>query len=298
MNLSEIIESGLIELYAMNALSAAEAAQVEAWAAAFPEVRAEIEEAQSALELYAQAHAVEPSTGMKAKIMTNFEADLAGQLKEENSDNSTDIKDVKNDIDTIQDTKNDIQTPKIDPLSITPQNAPSGSNFGKMLPWAIAALSLVAAISFFMKANNTTAQLSDCQKESAQLADKQQVIVDLQRKMNILRDTNTRAVELENAPNPTLPKDLLVKVYWNAKDKATLLTILNLPKPPKGKQYQLWAIEGANAPVDAGVIDYDVTAVQPMKAFEKVDMFAITLENEGGSVVPTLDQMYVAGKTL
>ena len=286
MNLPEIIESGLIELYAMNALSAAEAAQVEAWAAEFPEVRAEIEEAQSALELYAQAHAVEPAMDMKAKIMANFEADLAGELKK---------KDIKSDI--KKDIKNDIGHPKNDPLSITPQKAPSDFNFGKVLPWAIAAMSLVAAVSFFMKANTTTAQLSDCQKESAQIADKQQVIVDLQRKMNVLRDTNTRGVDLKNAPNPALPKDLLVKIYWNAKDKTTLLTILNLPKPPKGKQYQLWAIEGKNLPVDAGVIAYDETAVQPMKAFEKVDMFAITLENEGGSVVPTLEQMYVAGVT-
>ncbi len=285
MNLSEIIESGLIELYAMNALSAAETAQVEAWAAAFSEVRAEIEEAQSALELYAQAHAVEPSAGMKAKIIANFEADLAGNLKEK-------------DIEDSKDSKNDIQTPKNDPLSTTPQNTSSGFNFGKLLPWAIAAMSLVVAVSFFMKANNTTAQLSDCQKESAQLNDKQQVIVDLQQKMNVLRDTNTRSIDLKSAGNPALPKGLLVKVYWNAKDKATLLTILNLPKPPKGKQYQLWAIEGANAPVDAGMIAYDVTAVQPMKGFEKVNTFAITLENEGGSVVPTLDQMYVAGVTL
>ena len=295
MNLSEIIESGLIELYAMNALSAAEAAQVEAWATAFPEVRAEIEEAQSALELYAQAHAVEPSAGMKAKIMANFEADLTGDLREKDVE-----KDIKKDAEKERprDIKNDIGTPKNDPLSITPQNAPSGFNFGKILPWAIAAMSLVAAVSFFMKANNTTAQLSDCQKKSAQLADKQQVIVDLQQKMNFIRDINTKGVELKNAPNPALPKGLLVKVYWNAKDKATLLTILNLPQPPKGKQYQLWAIEGKNAPVDAGVIAYDVTAVQPMKGFEKVDMFAITLENEGGSVVPTLDQMFVAGGTL
>lgn len=288
MNLSEIIESGLIELYAMNALSAAEAAQVEAWATAFPEVRAEIEEAQSALELYAQAYAVEPSAGMKAKIMANFEADIR--------DNG-DIEDIRKDIGDTKNIKKDIDTPKIDPLSTTPQNAPSGSNFGKLLPWAIAAMSLVAAVSFFMKANNTTAQLSDCQKESTQLADKQQVIVDLQRKMNIVRSINTKGVDLKTAPNPKLPKDLYVKIYWNAKDKATLLTILNLPKPPKGKQYQLWAIEGKNAPVDAGVIAYDVTAVQPMKDFEKVDMFAITLENEGGSVVPTLEQMYVAGVT-
>ena len=79
MNLQEIIESGHIELYAMNGLSEAEAAQMEAWAAAFPEVRAEIDEAQAALELYAHAHAVEPSAGMKAKIMAAFDADFGSQ---------------------------------------------------------------------------------------------------------------------------------------------------------------------------------------------------------------------------
>ena len=55
------------------------------------------------------------------------------------------------------------------------------------------------------------------------------------------------------------------------------------------------SIAGKNPPVDAGVLTYDITAVQTMKGFDKVDAFAITLENEGGSVVPTLDQMYVLG---
>ena len=35
---------------------------------------------------------------------------------------------------------------------------------------------------------------------------------------------------------------------------------------------------------------------QKMKAFEKAEMFAITLENRGGSQVPTMEAMYVAGK--
>lgn len=279
MNLQEIIESGLIELYAMNALSAAEVAQVEAWATAFPEVRAEIEEAQSALELYAQAHAIEPSAAMKGKIMANFEADLSGHFG-------------KKTINTP------IQNPRNTPLSTTVEQEASGFNVGKILPWAIAAMGLIAAVSFFMKANNTAAQLKDCQQTSTQLVDKQQVIADLESKINILRSVNTKSVDLTNESNPALPKSLLVKVYWNAKDKATLLSILNLPKPPQGKQYQLWAIEGKNAPVDAGIITYDATAMQPMKSFDKVDMFAITLENEGGSVVPTLEQMYVAGTTL
>ncbi len=276
MNVKEIIESGLIELYAMNALSAAEGAQVEAWAAEFPEVRAEIEEAQAALELYAQAHAMEPPADMKAKIMANFDKDFG--------DKSSKREEEKN-----------MEKPQTRPLSITPEKVDSSNNLGKILPWAIAGMALVLAISNFWTAKNMASQLADCKTESAQLVQKQQVIVDLGGKLNILKSANTKKVELGTAPNPSLPKDLKVLVYWNAKDKATLLSIQNLPKPPQGKQYQLWAIEGKNAPVDAGIITYDMTLVQPMKIFEKVDVFAITLENEGGSVAPTLEQMYVAG---
>jgi anti-sigma-K factor RskA len=275
MNVKEIIESGLIELYAMNALSATEVAQVEAWAAEFPEVRTEIEEAQAALELYAQAHAIEPPADMKSKIMANFEADFGGKAGEKEA--------VK---------------PENRPLSTTEEKPNTKPNFGKTLPWAIAGMALVMAISFFVKSKNTASELSNCQKESAQLIQAQQVIVNLEQKMNILRSVNTKSVELKTAPNPSLPKDLLVKVYWNAKEKATLLSILTLPKPPKGKQYQLWAIVGKNPPIDAGVIAYDLTAMQEMKIFEKADAFAITLENEGGNVAPTLNEMKVLGMTL
>jgi anti-sigma-K factor RskA len=279
MNVKEIIESGLIELYAMNALSAAETAQVETWAAQFPEIRAEIEEAQAALELYAQAHAIEPPADMKTKIMANFEADFGGKTGEKETEKPT-------------------NTPQNRPISTMEEKPDAKPNFGKTLPWAVAGMALVMALSFFVKSKNTASELSDCQKESAQLIQTQQVIVNLEQKMNILRSVNTKSIELKTAPNPSLPKDLLVKVYWNAKEKATLLSILTLPKPPKGKQYQLWAIVGKSPPIDAGVIAYDLTAMQEMKIFEKADAFAITLENEGGNVAPTLNEMKVLGTTL
>jgi anti-sigma-K factor RskA len=279
MNVKEIIESGLIELYAMNALSATEVAQVEAWAAEFPEVRAEIEEAQAALELYAQAHAMEPPANMKARIMANFDNDFGDKSSKKEGEKPT-------------------ESPTKGPLSIKPEKTDSSTILGKTLPWAIAGMALVMAISFFIKSKNTASQLTDCQTESAQLVQKQQVIVDLERKIDIIRNINTKPIDLKTNPtNPSLPKDLMVKIYWNAKDKATLLSIQNLPKPPQGKQYQLWAIVGKNPPIDAGVITYDMSLVQPMKVFEKVNAFAITLEREGGSEAPTLNEMKVLGTT-
>jgi hypothetical protein len=220
---------------------------------------------------------MEPPANMKAKIMANFDNDFGENSGKKDGEKPT-------------------ESPAKGPLSIKPENTDSSPNLGKTLPWAIAGMALVMAISFFIKSKNTASQLTDCQTESAQLVQKQQVIVDLERKINTIRNANTKKVEL-GAANPSLPKELKVLVYWNGKDKATLLSIQNLPKPPQGKQYQLWAIVGKNPPIDAGVITYDLSLVQPMKVFEKVDAFAITLENEGGSEAPTLNEMKVLGTT-
>ena len=46
MNIQEIIESGIIELYVMNALPEDEAMQVAALAVTHPEIRAEIEDVE------------------------------------------------------------------------------------------------------------------------------------------------------------------------------------------------------------------------------------------------------------
>ncbi|RYZ35432.1 MAG: anti-sigma factor [Sphingobacteriales bacterium] len=85
-------------------------------------------------------------------------------------------------------------------------------------------------------------------------------------------------------------------VYWDTRSKAVYLAMKNLPPAPKGKQYQLWAIVDGK-PVDAGVYALNPQeAMQKMKVIPKAEMFAITLEQEGGSATPTMEEMYVAGK--
>ena len=76
MNIQEIIESGIIELYVMNALPEDEAVRVEALALAHPEIRMEIEDAQTVLEKYAQAHAVVPKPSLKDDILRKIKDEL------------------------------------------------------------------------------------------------------------------------------------------------------------------------------------------------------------------------------
>ena len=76
MNIQEVIESGIIELYVMNALPEDEAARVEALALAHPEIRMEIEDAQTVLEKYAQSHAVVPKPSLKDDILRKIKDEL------------------------------------------------------------------------------------------------------------------------------------------------------------------------------------------------------------------------------
>lgn len=73
-----------------------------------------------------------------------------------------------------------------------------------------------------------------------------------------------------------------------------LLTSAQLPQAPEGFQYQLWAIVDG-APVDAGLLE-GLEDWQNMKDISgEAVAFAITLEPEGGSASPTMEEMVVIG---
>ena len=95
---------------------------------------------------------------------------------------------------------------------------------------------------------------------------------------------------LEKTPN------CHVTVYWNAKTGRTMALANSLPKPPEGKQYQLWAIVDGT-PVDMGMLpkDTEETELQDMKNMDNPQAFAVTLEKEGGVESPTLEAMMVLG---
>jgi anti-sigma-K factor RskA len=119
-------------------------------------------------------------------------------------------------------------------------------------------------------------------------------IEETERSLNIVRDPSMKAVKMPGTkPFPTA----LATVYWNQQSKEVFIMVNNLPEPAADKQYQLWAIVDGK-PVDMGVFETGdrQTLLQKMKPISNAEVFAITLEKKGGSPVPTLDQMYVAGK--
>lgn len=61
MNSKEYIESGILEQYVIGSLSADEMTEVEKNLAIYPELKSELKSIESALELYAKSHGVNPN---------------------------------------------------------------------------------------------------------------------------------------------------------------------------------------------------------------------------------------------
>lgn len=88
------------------------------------------------------------------------------------------------------------------------------------------------------------------------------------------------------------------RVLWSREDRKAVLYAYDLPRPPAGRDYQLWVIDG-QTPRSEGVFPVDgsgrATHVLPeLPAAEGVGAFAVTLEPAGGVPQPT-GAMYLLG---
>lgn len=151
--------------------------------------------------------------------------------------------------------------------------------------------------------NQLDTQLSETLEKKSELENEfNQMVAAANQQMTKLAtytSNTTRVVPLKSTLDG---KDYLGNVYWDQASQSIYFDITNLPHTPKGCTYQLWALINGN-PVDAGIIDCHTTDLQLAKTLEgfindnkAVNGFAVTLEKEGGSPVPTLDKMYLYGE--
>ena len=88
---------------------------------------------------------------------------------------------------------------------------------------------------------------------------------------------------------------------WRQQSQDGLLVVENMPALPPGRDYQLWVIDpNLKTPVSAGVFKVDAEGkvrleFKPTRNVQSAYKFAVTMEKEGGAMVPTMDQMMVIG---
>lgn len=274
MDLSCIISSGDLELYVLGSLPAEDAYRIEQLMSLFPEIREEVDRISETVEKIAIQSTYSPSENTRENIFTTF-----NQLKAE--------EEAQSPVKTIVGEEKEGTT--------TTGRVRYINRYRYMAVASV--LLLVASIGFVVVLIN---QNRDKNKLISTLNQKVDVVSNnakqqsgaYEQLINILRDKDYQQIRL--LPLPGKPQ-ATVNVYWNQKTSIVYLLNISLPAPPPQKQYQLWAIVDGK-PVSAGLLESSHTA-EKMAGFVKAQAFAITLEKEGGSETPTLDQMYVMGKT-
>lgn len=271
MNIKQYIESGMIEACLTGSASLEDMRELEVLRQKHPEIRIAAEEVQKTLDNYAAMHAIHPPKDLKDKIWTRL-----SDPKEQETTSQKVEKAVK-----LEST----QTARL--MWLKPVAA---------VAVILLIVSLIMNAYFWQRSNSFSNKITTLEQKITENKDyytKQ--IAKNGKSLDIILSANMKQVVLEGVDNHKADAGL---VYWNASSKEVYLSLQDLPMPPADKQYQLWAIVDGK-PVDAGVYKKieGSSNLQKMKSVSsKVEKFAVTLENKGGSNTPDLSALYVAGE--
>lgn len=273
MDSKEYISSGILESYILGLASPEEAGILECVMKNNAEVKAAFEEAQKTLELFAASHAVAPPDDLKSKVWNKIQAEKKNT--EEKTAYSISLNRSKPEIEE-----------EIEEI-------PTEKNNGWKYFAAAASVLLLLSLGINLFWMNSQAE---SEKEIVKLkADQQSQTVALQNMSKKLKvASNPDMLKIVLAGVEKHPESKAV-VYWDKTSKDVYLAADELPKTPEGMQYQLWAIADGK-PVSAGMYTDEKDAKIALSNIQNAQAFAITLEKEGGSEVPTMENMYVMGE--
>ena len=266
MNVQEYISSGIIESYVLGTASADERAEFESMCASHIEVVKARNEFELFLENTLQNQKLEVPRELKSRILSEI-----GMEKNEQPRISA-------------------QKPTLVPRI----------GFAKYIAAAsliLLACSALLNLYLFDQYKRSIAQFNDLAARNTQVADANQIlqtkVQSYEGMMGLIRNPDMNIVKMPGVANSP---SSMATVYWNTQSKDVYLLVNNLPKPIADKQYQLWAIVDGK-PVDAGVFDLSAgISFVKLKNIPSAEAFAITLENRGGSLSPTMSAMFVMGK--
>lgn len=259
MTSKEYIDTGILELYVFGKLSDAEILEVKKMIVKHPDIKEEVIAIENAVIDLSQSVAPRLSA-------VNYEK-IRSQLLEKR---------------------------KI--IEMKPK-----SSWSSYIGWTVAALLIVGFGLQLNKLNETNQALDKLSTEKSVM---QESIVALELKkkeaetvLAIVRDNNNQAVALVG--QAVAPKSY-AKAYYNIVTKEVYVDVAGLPALPEGKVYQVWALKlSPLTPTSIGVLDNftaDNTKIFKVDNALDAEAFGITLEPAGGSISPTLEQLYALGK--
>ena len=152
--------------------------------------------------------------------------------------------------------------------------------------WAAAVAMALVAFAFWGQYENSKRQIAIM----SQAAIEQQEALEKAREVvETLTATDAMSVTLVAAKTPPQPQGKAIYL----RDRSSLIFMAsNMPKLPPQKAYELWLIPKQGAPIPAGMFKPDtrgsaMVVDPPLPAGVEAKAFAITVEQETGSPVPT-----------
>ncbi len=262
MDIQKYISSGILELYVYGALSEKESREVSLVLKEYPEVKTEVEEIEKALLTLSSAAA------------PNNAEHLIASIKEKLTKSPT------------------TTAPVVTPIRKIGWITYSG--------WAASLLLLVGLFVFFNRTNDLREELSAERARNAQMeeqiANARESAEKAEELLAVIRDRNVERVPLQGQ---NVAPEAFASVYWNTQENTAYIDAKDLPEPPRGKVYQVWSLTMQPlTPTSIGLLDNfeaDDNKVFSLENPNQSEAFGITLEPEGGSETPTMDQLYVLG---
>lgn len=261
MEAQEYIESGILELYVYGLLTETENLEIAEMAKRSPEVDQEIISIEKAIVALSSSFSPFHSVANFEKIKARLE----------------------------------LKHGKV--VEMKP-----ASNWSQYVGWAAAVVLLLGLGYQTLKLTETKNAISTVGNEKTKI-EREYAYLDQQHKeteksLTIVRDIKNTGVTLGGqAVSPTS----FAKVYWNKDTKTTYIDAAGLPKPPKGMVYQVWALKLSPVltPTSIGLLsDFEGNSnkIFAVERTNEAEAFGITLEPAGGSLTPTMTQLYTLGK--
>ncbi|MGB5556239.1 MAG: anti-sigma factor [Flavobacteriaceae bacterium] len=260
MDVQKYIASGILELYVAGQLSEKENLEVHALAMEHPEIMKEIEEIEGAI--LALGKTVSPGLPHDFEIVREMI-----RIQKE-----TKVVDLK----------------------------PKDINWSWYMGWAASVLLAFGLVWMYTQNQELKSQIEVVEKEKVTLEEQitnAETSLDKSKELlNTIRDKNITVIALGGqAISPTS----YAKAYWNKTEQKVFIDAKGLPEPPDGFVYQVWSLKlDPLTPTSIGLlVDFinDDNKVFAMTNPNQSEAFGITLEPAGGSISPTLEQLYALG---
>ncbi len=271
----------MLAAYALGALDLEEARRLEEHLATCTQCRAELVEwRDTTASLALSAEAIEPSPGLRARILESARSIPQDSAQSETKGSGRGRAAEDGNAGARNVASNVIQMP------LDGRRLRAGLKFGAIAA-SVAIIALAASLFVLWNRFNNLQRQYESERTTADALAKQ--LAEEREMRELLTAPGVRLTELSGlGPG----QSARARVALDPQTGRAMLFAYNLPPAPAGKAYQLWFISDPKHPVPGAVFNTDsqgraVLHDQAPEAGRSASIFAVTLEPSGGVPAPT-----------